>query len=144
MFGGFQGGPQLGPLMPRDASLSDSYKSDQWRFSCLHWGNYISLSFYIEWDMIVVTVFLSICWTKWNYIWFRKSKGKLSLQSYPITCERKWKTSFLSANRTAVFGRPLSPLGVLTPLKPHKAMYYRDMFEGFQGSLWLDPVTPRE
>ena len=28
MYGGFQGGPQLGsPLMPRDASLSDSYKS---------------------------------------------------------------------------------------------------------------------
>ena len=27
MYGGFQGGPQLGQLMPRDASLSDSYKS---------------------------------------------------------------------------------------------------------------------
>jgi len=26
----------------------------------LHWENYISISFHIEWDMIVVTVFLSI------------------------------------------------------------------------------------
>ena len=26
-----------------------------------------------------------------------KSKGKLSLRSYPIQCERKWKHSFLSA-----------------------------------------------
>ena len=27
MYGGFQWGPQLGPLMPRNASLSDSIKS---------------------------------------------------------------------------------------------------------------------
>ena len=27
---------------------------------CLHWKYYISISFHIEWDMIVVTVFLSI------------------------------------------------------------------------------------
>ena len=26
-----------------------------------------------------------------------KSKGKISPQSYPIQCERKWKYSFLSA-----------------------------------------------
>ena len=26
-----------------------------------------------------------------------KSKGKLSPRSYPIQCERKWNTSFLSA-----------------------------------------------
>ena len=26
-----------------------------------------------------------------------KSKGKLSLRSYPIQCERKWKHNFLSA-----------------------------------------------
>ena len=25
-----------------------------------HWGNYVSISFHIEWDMIIVTVFLSI------------------------------------------------------------------------------------
>ena len=34
---------------------------------------------------------------KWNSIWFRKSKGKLSPRSYPIQCESKWKYSFLSA-----------------------------------------------
>ena len=33
---------------------------------------------------------------KWNSIWFKKSKGKLSPRSYPIQCERKWKYSFLS------------------------------------------------
>ena len=32
---------------------------DRRRF-CIHWENYISISFHIEWDMIVVTVFLSI------------------------------------------------------------------------------------
>ena len=50
----------------------------------LHWENYVTISFHIEWDMIVVTVFLSIFWTKWNFIWFKKSKGKLSPRSYPI------------------------------------------------------------
>ena len=33
-----------------------------------HWENYISISFHIEWDMIVVTVFLLIFWTKWKSI----------------------------------------------------------------------------
>ena len=36
-----------------------------------HWKNYISISFRIEWHMIVVTVFFSIFWTKWNSIWFK-------------------------------------------------------------------------
>ena len=39
-----------------------------------HWENNISISFQIEWDMIVVTVFLSIFWPKLNSIWFRRSK----------------------------------------------------------------------
>ena len=64
MYGGFRGALNWVPLMPRDASLSDSYKSDRWRFSCLavflHWEKHISNSFHIEWDMIKVTVFLSI------------------------------------------------------------------------------------
>jgi len=33
--------------------------------------NYVSISFHIERDMIVVRVFLSIFWTKWYSIWFR-------------------------------------------------------------------------
>ena len=46
-----------------------------------------------------------------------RSKGKLSPRSYPIHCERKWKYSFLSAQRTtAVIMTPreefLQPLGV--------------------------------
>ena len=54
------------PIMPRDTSLSDSqckiFQAGQWGFSFrqMHWENYISFSFHIEWDMIVVTVFLSI------------------------------------------------------------------------------------
>ena len=36
-------------------------------------------------------------WTKWNSIWFRKSKGKPSPQAFPIQWERKWECSFLSA-----------------------------------------------
>ena len=38
---------------------------------CLYWQNYILFSFHIEWDMIVVTVFLSIFWIKLNSIWFK-------------------------------------------------------------------------
>ena len=49
-----------------------------------------SISLQIEWDMIVVTVFLSIFW---------KLKGELSPRSYPIRFERKWKYSFISAQR---------------------------------------------
>ena len=47
----------------------------------------------------VVKVFLSILNTKWNSIWFRKSKENLSPRSYPIQFERKRNTSFLSAHR---------------------------------------------
>ena len=46
-----------------------------------HWKNSYSISFQIEWDMIVI---------------ISHSKGKLSPPSYPIQCERKWKYSFLS------------------------------------------------
>ena len=35
---------------------------------CLHWENSYSISFQIEWDMILVTVFLSIFGSKWNFI----------------------------------------------------------------------------
>ena len=33
-----------------------------------------------------------------------KSKGKLSQQSYPIQCERKWNTSFLSVPTLGIMG----------------------------------------
>ena len=71
--------------MPRDDSLG------------LHWENYTSFSFKIEWDM----------WSWWQFSFrfsepngikfvFRKSEGKLSPRSYPIQFERKRKYSFLS------------------------------------------------
>ena len=53
--------------------------------------NYIAFSFPIEWDMIVVTVFLPILsQMEFNLV------QKLSPRSYPIHCERKWEYSFLS------------------------------------------------
>ena len=56
----FRRGPWIGsPLILRSSSLSDSSCSREC-IICMHWENYISISFHIEWDMIVVTVFLSI------------------------------------------------------------------------------------
>ena len=49
---------------------------------CLHRESWYSISFHIEWDMIMVTVFLS--------------------RSYLIQCERKWKHSFLSAYNACI------------------------------------------
>ena len=60
----------------------------------IHWENYVSISFHIEWDMIVVTVF-QFRFSEPNGIPFgSKSKGKLSPRLYPIQCKRKWKHSF--------------------------------------------------
>jgi len=53
----------------------------------------VSISFHIEWDMIVGTVFLSIFWTKWTPFG-SKSKGKLSPRLYPIQFERNGKHVF--------------------------------------------------
>ena len=48
-------------------SIRPSSVLEQWRHANnVHWENYISISFPIEWDMIVVTVFLSIL----NYMEF--------------------------------------------------------------------------
>ena len=45
----------------------------QQRPCSIHWENYISLSFHIEWDMIVVTVFLSISnQMEFHLVWNRK------------------------------------------------------------------------
>ena len=54
--------------------------------TAIHWENYISISFKIEWDMIMATVFLSILnWTEFHLI-----------QNGPIQSERKLKYSCLS------------------------------------------------
>ena len=78
-------------LVWKSFSLSSArcYKSS----AC--WENSYSISFQIEWDMIVVTVFLSIL-NQMDFHLVQKSKGKLSPRSYPIQCERKWNTSFVS------------------------------------------------
>ena len=64
----------------------DSFLDWKIKWVGVHWENYISICFHIEWDMMEP-----------NGIPFgSKSKGKLSPRSYPIQCERKWKYNFLS------------------------------------------------
>ena len=77
----------------------------------MHWENYISISFHIEWDMIVVRVFLPILNQMESPIG-SKSNGKLSPRTYPIQCERKWKHSFLSARNSVKNGPRNMDLGV--------------------------------
>ena len=36
----------------------------------IYWENYVSISFHIEWDMILVTIFLSIL-NQMDSIWFK-------------------------------------------------------------------------
>ena len=55
-----------------------------------HTEKTVSISFHIESDMIVVTVF-PFDFEPNGIPFGSKSKGKLSLRSYPIQCERKWK-----------------------------------------------------
>ena len=69
MYGGFQEDPQLGP---HDAGRRQYLGQLNVCLALfLNWENYVSISFHIEWDMVVVTVFLSIFWTKWISIWFK-------------------------------------------------------------------------
>ena len=68
----------------------------------MHWENYISISFHIEWDMIVVTVFEP----NWNSIWFKnchrdhipfivKGNGNIVLSVYSLlkatSCMKFWQ-----------------------------------------------------
>ena len=62
--GVFMGARNWVPMMPIDASsLSDNYSLFFFQsrlYMIIHWKNYTSISVHIEWDMIVVTVILSI------------------------------------------------------------------------------------
>ena len=66
-----------------------------------HWENYISISFHIEWDVIVVfsfRFFLSsfpIDFEPHGILFGSKLEGKLSPRSYRIHFERNWEYSFL-------------------------------------------------
>ena len=55
----------------------------------VHWENYISISFQIEWDLIVLTVFYSNLNQMEIHFLGSKSKRKLSPRSYPIQFQRK-------------------------------------------------------
>ena len=74
-----------------------------WNFRCLQ------INFYYTYKTILLFPFkLNRIWSWWQFF-FRfepngipfgsKSKGKLSPRSYPIHCERKWNTIFLSVHR---------------------------------------------
>ena len=62
----------------------------------VHWENYCSISFHIEWDMIVYSDSIPFDFDTNRISFGSKSIGKLSLRSYPIQCEKKWNHSFLS------------------------------------------------
>ena len=61
---------------------------DCFEIGYLHWEIYISISFQIEWDMIVVTVLLSIL----NQMEFHLVQNRK--ENYPIQFEMNWNTSF--------------------------------------------------
>ena len=54
-----------------------------------------------------------------------KSKGKLSPRSYPIQCERKWNTSFLSALGYVLYDRYVKKAPVMTLQFSRRAEVYR-------------------
>ena len=84
--GGFKGALSWSPLMPRDASLSDSYKSVGDVFP-------VWQSFYTEKTIFPFPFILNGIWSWWQFSFnfepngFQfglKLKGKLSPRSYPI------------------------------------------------------------
>ena len=87
----------LVPIMPKtDVNFS--------HFSFVeHWENYISIYFHIEWNMIVVTVFLSIL----SQMDFHLVQ-KLSPRSCLIHCGSKWKYSFLSVLLSSLHWKRIS------------------------------------
>jgi len=92
----------------------------------VHWENYISISFHIEWDTIVVAVFLSIL----NHMEFnlvQNRKGKLSPQSYPTQCKRKYSFLSVASFWHKKLGAQLNP-----PFESLGTIYCRDCSEGFQ------------
>ena len=56
-----------------------------------------------------------------------KSKGKLSPRSYPIQCERKWKCSFLSVERSPSECRHLAG-----KIKRAKLKLFIDVYERYR------------
>ena len=83
----------------------------------MHWENDISISFHIEWDIIVVTRF-PFDFEPNGIPFGSKSKGKLSPRSCPIQCERIWKYSFLSVQIR--FFKPNK--GLYTPFIPESTI----------------------
>ena len=74
----------------RELKLESNQRKALYIEGTLHGENFISISFHIEWDMIVVTVILSLL-NQMELHLIQNRKGKLSSRSYPIQCERKWK-----------------------------------------------------
>ena len=108
----FRRAPNL-PMMPGDASLSDSCAWSMLLFFFVifvftmrghaglysgrrHWENYVSISFHIEWDMIVVTIFFLIL-SQMDFYLVQNWKENCHNEYIPFNVhERDWKYSFLS------------------------------------------------
>ena len=89
-----------------------------------HWENYISIFFQIEWDMIVVTVFLSIL----NQMEFHLvQKLKLSPGSYPNQFEIKSKYCFLSVPQEHARKLTLKPVVCLLWIKSFSLQVVRSI-----------------
>ena len=90
-----------------------------------HWGNYISISFQIEWNMIVVTVFLPIL-NQTEFHLVVPKIPKLSLRSYSCQFERNENLISASALRWVSSLTPIvlavrAPGGYCPPV--HKPLY---------------------
>ena len=99
----------------RDVSLSDSYTSVGDVFPV--WQSSYTDKTILPFPFTLIGIwswwqFSFQFWTKWNSIWFRQSKGKLSPRSDSIQLERKSNTSFLSAVRKVPAWRFLSSSGL--------------------------------
>ena len=83
-------------MKERESGSDAPYVCRNYSWFLVHWQNLVfDFFFQIELDMIVVTVFFSIFWTKCVSICCSELKGILSPGSYPIKFGRKSNASFL-------------------------------------------------
>ena len=93
----------------------------------LRWQNYLSISFQTEWDMIVVTVFLSIFWTKWNSI---------CVQNWKENCHHNHIPFDLKGNGNIVFS-VYHPHVYSCPRDVPCLGHYRGPIEGPSWTPWI-------
>ena len=77
-----------------------------------HWQNSYSISLHIEWDMIVVTVFLSIFWTKWISICVQNRKENCHYDHIPFNFKGN-RIRVFSVNPTLAKTRAFREPGIM-------------------------------